>query len=131
LSSAKNLVIIDRKHSTATDEVLKDRENYVIEVVSKKHEGLPTGKYIVADSVAKDAADVLIIVLLCELARLTPKRNIWLVTQGQYAPTLQSIYSSLGISIHLLTKKTADSPLHSKIMDQTAQDAPVEFELGC
>ena len=57
-----------------------------------------------AESAGKDAADILIILVLFELSKIDPKMRLILATNDHYGKTLQPIYKSLGVNIEVTTK---------------------------
>lgn len=86
-----------------TDFLRSSQKNYIIEVVSKNSEHLAKGKYLVAESKGKDAADILIIITMFELGKLGIK-DITLFTSDHYGETLKPIFASLGINIKTVNK---------------------------
>ena len=84
------------------------KDVYVLEVVAKNQENLATGRFLVAESSGKDAADILIILVLYELAKIDPKMRIVLVTNDHYGKTLQPIYKCLGANIEVIGKISSE-----------------------
>ena len=71
-------ILIDRENTKQTGSLSKEQSEgvYVLEVVSERSQTLPVGRYLVARSKAKDAADTLIMMLLYEAARRTDTQVI-------------------------------------------------------
>ena len=72
--------------------------------MSSPRENLATGRYLVAESSGKDAADILILVVLIDLARTVGRAKITLITNDHFGKTMQPIFAALGMVIHLSNK---------------------------
>lgn len=61
---------------------------------------MTAGKYLAAESSGKDAADILIIILLYEIGRIVPKAEVTLLTKDHFGKTLVPILGVLGARVH-------------------------------
>jgi hypothetical protein len=92
--------LIDREnvgHITAIDYFFPP-DVYCLEIVSMNSEHLAKSKYVRADSKGKDAADMLAVIVICEISHLKIN-EVLLITKDHFATTLKPILSSLGTSI--------------------------------
>lgn len=85
-------MIIDREN-IKTDSIGSaiERDLYSIEIVSKGRDNLASGKYLVAQSSGKDAADILIIIVLYEIGRVLGQVDVTLLTKDHFGKTLVPI----------------------------------------
>ena len=96
ISKKNKFLIIDRENIKPDPFIHSQAESsYVLEIVAKGKENLTSGKYLVAESNGKDAADILIILVLHEISQLG-KSSITLLTNDHFGRILQDILLSLG-----------------------------------
>lgn len=76
----------------------------MIEVVSQKNTNLVKGRYVVAKSNRKDAADILIVLMAKELFNIR-KLTLTLVTEDHFGEAMQDICNSLQEKIVIVNGK--------------------------
>ena len=60
-------------------------------------ENLPKGKYLVASSTGRDAADILIVMAIYDITKLYPNKEIILLTNDHFGVSMQEIFKERGI----------------------------------
>jgi hypothetical protein len=76
----------------------------VIEVISHKNSNLAKGRYILAQSTGKDAADLVTVMIITKLFSIR-KMDIKLVTNDHFGGTLKDIYHSRGENLVIYNVK--------------------------
>ena len=72
----------------------------IIEVVSEKNHNLARGLHVLAHSSRKDAADIIIVMLLYEFTK-DKDIEITLITRDSFSITLKELLSPFGVKINL------------------------------
>jgi hypothetical protein len=90
-SNYEEVEIIDREN--AGNYECFDERKYVIEVISHKNENLAKGRYLLAMSSSKDAADILMTFLIKDIFNIKPIA-IKLVTNDHFGDTLKEVCQS-------------------------------------
>lgn len=78
-----------------------------MEVISLNGVKCFNGKYLIAESKGKDAADIMIVMAIYEISKLRDV-EITLVTKDHFGKTLQPIFNEFGVSINITTKYEAN-----------------------
>lgn len=101
----RNVVVVDKENMVFNSNIFSSYEDlYTVEILSKNSENLAKGRHLVAESKGKDAADILIIIVLYELGKLN-LNEITLLTNDHYGETLQPIFLNLGMNIRIKNKE--------------------------
>lgn len=101
----RNVVVIDKENMVFNSNIFSSYEDlYAVEILSKNSENIAKGRHLIAESKGKDAADILIIIVLYELGKLN-LNEITLLTNDHYGETMQPIFSSLGVNIKIKNKE--------------------------
>lgn len=84
----KRIEIIDRENSGTY--VAEENGQFIFEVVSKRNASLARGNYVVANSIAKDSADIVISFIIKELFNMK-NMTVRLVTNDHFGTTIEEI----------------------------------------
>ena len=101
----RNVVVVDKENMVFNPNIFPSYEDlYTVEILSKNSQNLAKGRHLIAESKGKDAADILIIIVLYELGKLN-LNEITLLTNDHYGETLQPIFLNLGMNIRIKNKE--------------------------
>lgn len=101
----RNVVVVDKENMVFNANIFSSYEDlYTVEILSKNSQNLAKGRHLIAESKGKDAADILIIIVLYELGKLN-LNEITLLTNDHYGETLQPIFLNLGMNIRIKNKE--------------------------
>lgn len=89
------IIVVDRENCGTFEKPASIEMSTVwIEVVNKKNKNLAKGQFIAADSTKRDAADIIMSILIYEIAKTFQSRII-LVTKDHFGTTLKDLINNI------------------------------------